>query len=203
MTSKPIADRSEQSKLIADRLQPKPICPHCGKVYVKNGLAYSRHLETHKNGGDNCKCDICGKVLSDKYSLKTHMKVHDEKREKFECSQCDILFTNAYYRNAHEKKHHMIKKPKKTYIPPTDFHQCLKPKYIIYVKKHDRIIRCLGVYRNLEEASQHTGCGKDMLQNLYLDNNRNTTISKVLIMQHLPPTDLYYRSKNQKTISFD
>ena len=180
-------------------------CPYCEKTFINGGgVAFNKHLKKHTDGlYNNFQCKECNKILSSNYSLRYHMKQHTEDAPRFPCSLCDSNFSDRHYRDIHEKRHGREKK--KPYSPPQDFHTSLKPKYIIYVRKQKQIIRCLGLYSSLEDAVDHTGCGKDSLQNLYLDNGRKSRLSKVLIMQQLPKNKFYYKQKldEDKTLNFN
>lgn len=182
-------------------------CPYCDLKFVNGGgVAFNKHVKKHLEGNyKKFQCDVCDKILATNYSLKYHKKQHEDEdtRVRYQCSICNSTFTDEYYKNIHEKKH---TRPKpEEYKPPSDFHKSLKPKYIIYVRNNKQIIRCLGVYASLSEAVEHTGCGKDSLQNLYLDNGRKSKLSKVLVMHQLPKNDYFYKQQldENKTIDFN
>ena len=58
-----------------------------------------------------CTCEVCGKVLKNKYTLKTHLKVHQDKQlTKIECPTCHKLYCSKYYLNKHIKEKHLPQK---------------------------------------------------------------------------------------------
>ncbi|KAL1468783.1 hypothetical protein MTO96_025182 [Rhipicephalus appendiculatus] len=92
---------------------------HCGKEHNEKG---------------SFKCDICGKVLMQKYNLELHLRTHTGERpfrcplcpmacaqkgvlvrhirahtgeKPFQCSFCPELFSRKSYRTKHEEKVHM------------------------------------------------------------------------------------------------
>lgn len=56
---------------------------------------------------DSCTCEICGKLLKNKYTLKTHLKLHQDKTLiKIECPTCHKLYCSKYYLTRHIKEKH-------------------------------------------------------------------------------------------------
>lgn len=54
-----------------------------------------------------CKCEICGKLLKNKYTLKTHLKLHEDKSiVKVECPVCHKFYCSKYYLNKHINEKH-------------------------------------------------------------------------------------------------
>ena len=48
------------------------------------------------------ECEICHKMLKNKYILKTHMRnKHDNNRERFECPYCLKKIASKYYLTTH------------------------------------------------------------------------------------------------------
>ena len=78
---------------------------HCGKGYSSK-KALNDHVKiVHEATGEKFSCEICGKVLRDKYKLKYHMMVHSEKRN-FKCSHCSTEFKGGENLRRHVLKFH-------------------------------------------------------------------------------------------------
>ena len=78
---------------------------HCGKAYSSKKALYDHTKLVHSETKVTYSCEICGKVLRDKYKLKYHMMVHSEKRN-FKCSQCSVEFKGAENLRKHVLKFH-------------------------------------------------------------------------------------------------
>ena len=78
---------------------------HCGKAYSSKKALYDHTKLVHSESKVTYACEICGKVLRDKYKLKYHMMVHSEKRN-FECSHCSVEFKGSENLRKHVQKFH-------------------------------------------------------------------------------------------------
>ena len=80
-------------------------CSACNSHFTER-KTYERHLKTHATQGteEECTCNICGKVLSSKYALKTHQFTHQEK--SVQCKYCPYKCINEQYLNHHIKIKH-------------------------------------------------------------------------------------------------
>ena len=78
---------------------------HCGKAYSSKKALYDHNKIVHSENKESCACEICGKVLRDKYKLKYHMMVHSEKRN-FKCSHCSTEFKGGENLRRHVLKFH-------------------------------------------------------------------------------------------------
>ena len=80
-------------------------CESCEKAYSSKKALYDHKKIVHSETKVTHACDICGKVLRDKYKLKYHMMVHSEKRN-FKCSHCSVEFKGGENLRAHVLKFH-------------------------------------------------------------------------------------------------
>ena len=83
-------------------------CEDCKRKYSsRKALRVHRKLQHTQEGERNphYKCDVCDKVLSNKYKLKYHMSVHSEKR-CFKCSFCNTTFKARDNLRKHIIKYH-------------------------------------------------------------------------------------------------
>ena len=48
---------------------------HCGKAYSSKKALYDHNKIVHSQAKETFSCEVCGKVLRDKYKLKYHMMV--------------------------------------------------------------------------------------------------------------------------------
>ena len=80
-------------------------CNACNSHFTER-KTYERHLETHATQGteEGCTCNICGKVLSSKYALKTHQFTHQEK--SVQCKYCPYKCIREDYLKYHMKTKH-------------------------------------------------------------------------------------------------
>ena len=78
---------------------------HCGKAYSSKKALYDHNKIVHSETKETFSCDVCGKVLRDKYKLKYHMMVHSEKRN-FKCSHCSTEFKGGENLRRHVLKFH-------------------------------------------------------------------------------------------------
>ena len=75
-------------------------CDTCGKVF-SNKLSLRRHSQTHE---EKNKCESCNKAFSSRNSLKQHLKTHSSSREKnFTCRLCAANFTTMSNLKRHSK----------------------------------------------------------------------------------------------------
>ena len=80
-------------------------CETCDKAYSSKKALYDHKKIVHAENKVTHACDICGKVLRDKYKLKYHMMVHSEKRN-FKCGHCGTEFKGGENLRAHVLKFH-------------------------------------------------------------------------------------------------
>lgn len=183
-----------------------PSCLICKKVYKNDGISFQKHVLLHEKGelvGGCFKCGECGVLLATRSIYQHHVKSHIKDRVKYPCrvdKLCEKSFFEERYRNTHEKS--CVNKC--TYAPPTEFFNAQgRAVYILYNRYQHQITHCIGLYKSLKEASQHTGLSKDVLQNLYL--GRASRYSKKLVMLKLPKFKLskndYLNIKDDLTVS--
>ncbi|XP_066939920.1 uncharacterized protein [Macrobrachium rosenbergii] len=80
-------------------------CSECGMKFLIRGnlVRHSKAHEREKHAKPH-ECDICGKVLGNKYSLATHIKSHSG--GTFKCSACDKTFVSKYTLQDHVRRIH-------------------------------------------------------------------------------------------------
>ncbi|XP_039762829.1 protein PFC0760c-like isoform X2 [Pararge aegeria] len=118
-------------------MKTKP-CPECGKLF-KTVKHLNNHVrQTHQRLYE-CKCEICGAVLSSKYNMRTHLTTHIDYRpfacgfdgcakrykdkqalkkhtivhypeKHFVCDVCDKKFTRLHRMYDHKKQHQVKRK---------------------------------------------------------------------------------------------
>jgi hypothetical protein len=64
---------------------------------------------SHPEKDEKVFCDICGKSLKNKMSLKSHLQSHKSQDIKEVCGECGKLFTSVKYLRRHQKRVHSIK----------------------------------------------------------------------------------------------
>nr|XP_053635875.1 zinc finger and BTB domain-containing protein 41-like isoform X1 [Cherax quadricarinatus] len=107
---------SEQVYLICHRRKEHPeseecrkakfSCSECGMKFMVRGNL-SKHLRMHdrEKVAKPCACDVCGKVLSNKYSLASHQKTHS-RDTSYKCKVCDKAFVSKYTLVDHVRRIH-------------------------------------------------------------------------------------------------
>ena len=69
--------------------------------------------------GVKLECDVCGKVLSGKYNLKSHKMIHTGDRKSFDCKTCGKVLsckqTLRNHKQLHTDKSHKCEKCGKYY----------------------------------------------------------------------------------------
>ena len=93
-----IRDRQKPQK-------PKPICPECGKMFSKIS-----NMRTHRDSHappTKFQCDVCGKKIHRKDSLKSHLaSIHSDEKQ-FYCSACErgYKLVQTWKEHQETKKH--------------------------------------------------------------------------------------------------
>ena len=70
----------------------------------RNYLIYQQRAKERKKNLPPVKCDICLKMVSNKYELKGHKTIHDANRKKLNCDKCEKSFVQP----AALKNHKMV-----------------------------------------------------------------------------------------------
>ncbi|KAG8242405.1 hypothetical protein J6590_066908 [Homalodisca vitripennis] len=76
-------------------------CPICGKIFHSKNL--KQHLETHDS---ESLCEVCGKSVKGKSTMRKHMQRMHPKSGKFLCKHCNDEFDNELTFLQHKKKVH-------------------------------------------------------------------------------------------------
>ena len=83
-------------------------CDECGH-YCGTKDVFKKHLLVAHGDGiqeNNVPCEICGKLLKSKYSLKAHVKqVHGKKEADYPCDKCGKVFRSKASLIYHTKVH--------------------------------------------------------------------------------------------------
>lgn len=81
-------------------------CPKCPKMN-KGASTLKRHLAYKHGQGHVHQCDLCQKILTSSFSLKTHMLMHAGERQ-FRCpnTKCTMSFRRGVHLNDHMVKEH-------------------------------------------------------------------------------------------------
>jgi len=128
-------------KLDYHTLYPKQ-CNQCTQVFLTAKTLYE-HIDVHTKhlNPKTSPCEICGKLLKDKYTLKAHVEAVHEKRAggDFACEQCGKMLKSKSSLSYHRKSAHTLDYP----------HRCdVCGKGFI---KYNRMINCLnnhqGIYK--------------------------------------------------------
>ncbi|KAK3866432.1 hypothetical protein Pcinc_028039 [Petrolisthes cinctipes] len=81
-------------------------CPECQMKFMVRGNLV-RHMKMHdkEKVAKPSVCNLCGKKLSNKYSLATHMKTHN-RDTTYKCNQCEKAFVTKYTLSDHMRRIH-------------------------------------------------------------------------------------------------
>eukprot|EP00092_Neocalanus_flemingeri_P001520 GFUD01001622.1.p1 GENE.GFUD01001622.1~~GFUD01001622.1.p1 ORF type:complete len:532 (+),score=116.63 GFUD01001622.1:82-1677(+) len=88
-------------------LYPKK-CDQCPKVLM-TAKDFFEHLQSHGKDfiGKTAPCEICGKMLKNKYILKSHVEaVHEKKSGEFACDECGKVLSTKASLEYHRKSVH-------------------------------------------------------------------------------------------------
>lgn len=67
-------------------------CEQClMKFRQKDGLKRHENAKHTNKPSNPYPCDVCGKVLQSKYSLKFHLRKHSARRNALKCELCDKI----------------------------------------------------------------------------------------------------------------
>ena len=79
-------------------------CDQCDKKYGTHGALHCHKLLTHQK----FTCDICGKVVVNKYQFTRHnaYKHNIYPKDSLQCEHCPLFFTQESYREKHIAKQH-------------------------------------------------------------------------------------------------
>ena len=83
-------------------------CDECGHYCATKKLFKIHREEVHGQGAalHPVPCEICGKVLKNKYSLKLHVQlIHDKKPREYPCDQCGKVLKSKASLEYHKKVH--------------------------------------------------------------------------------------------------
>ena len=81
--------------------EPTFNCTKCSKQF---GTIYTLKKHTaSQHEGKTSKCDICGKILSDKHKLRVHKEFVHEGKRPHECSKCKATFYSPYEFKKHRQ----------------------------------------------------------------------------------------------------
>ncbi|KAG5896084.1 hypothetical protein JTB14_006873 [Gonioctena quinquepunctata] len=91
--------------IVHDLSQPRKeyACSECPAVY-KSRSTYTVHMRKHRLGEEGHICDICGKSVTKKDSLKNHMRTHTGEKP-FVCSTCGRAFNTNNLLRTHVRIH--------------------------------------------------------------------------------------------------
>lgn len=102
---------NEENESINENIESKkkeenPLkCPNlsCQREF-RSRFKLNRHMNKHTKE-KNYECDLCGKLFSLDYNLKTHRKLHTDKENNYPCqfSGCKKEFFKSCYLLEHEK----------------------------------------------------------------------------------------------------
>jgi len=93
-------------------LYPKK-CVQCPQVLM-TAKDFYEHLQSHGKDfiGKTAPCEICGKLLKNKYILKSHVEsVHEKKSGEFACDQCGKVLSTKASLEYHRKSVHTQEYP--------------------------------------------------------------------------------------------
>jgi len=93
-------------------LYPKK-CEQCPKILM-TAKDFFEHLQSHSKNfiGKTAPCEICGKLLKNKYVLKAHVEsVHQKKTGEFSCDECGKMLSTKASLEYHRKSVHTQEYP--------------------------------------------------------------------------------------------
>jgi len=93
-------------------LYPKK-CEQCPKILI-TAKEFFEHLQSHSKDfiGKTAPCEICGKLLKNKYVLKAHVEsVHQKKTGEFSCDECGKMLSTKASLDYHRKSVHTLEYP--------------------------------------------------------------------------------------------
>ncbi|KAG5896095.1 hypothetical protein JTB14_006884 [Gonioctena quinquepunctata] len=79
-------------------------CHICNKTFLQEKYLKQHIIRIHKDGGQRYMCDLCGKNLHSKGSLKDHMLVH-KGLKPLDCKECGKTFTLRTTLKLHMRTH--------------------------------------------------------------------------------------------------
>ena len=83
-------------------------CPTCD-YSTKRQSHLQRHVSSTHETPNTAECELCGKILRGKESLKIHHNyVHNKKEWKFKCDICDKLYINKSELEKHYQRHSSV-----------------------------------------------------------------------------------------------
>lgn len=84
----------------------KYTCSDCGRKFMVKGN-FLRHKKLHEKGKSEkkCACEICGKLMSNKYALASHLNTHT-RESSLKCKICDKTFVTKYTLLDHVRRIH-------------------------------------------------------------------------------------------------
>ncbi|XP_041475977.1 zinc finger protein 91-like [Lytechinus variegatus] len=129
-------------------------CKECNKSFLSK-YDHNFHMDWH---AEKFKCEMCGKLLSSRYTLESHIKcVHN--KLKYPCHLCEKVFANEKYLKLHIEDHELGRKYKceecgGTFIRP---HQLKSHKELV----HSGACQCLcelcgETFKTPQILKQHT-----------------------------------------------
>ena len=127
-------------------------CPNCDKSFHDSG-ALKAHVLIHE--GVKFKCDICGKLLAARKTLKRHIKrVHERRSQKWQCQLCGDGFGTASALETHIRRHKKAHKME-VYKLKVAF-DSIKEQLIKQQKKYEEKINALEL-RYKKRIAKYTG----------------------------------------------
>ncbi|XP_004440647.1 PREDICTED: zinc finger protein 705A-like, partial [Ceratotherium simum simum] len=132
-------------------------CNLCGKA-LSNFFSLRRHKMIH-SGEKPYKCHLCGNGFLQNSDLRNHIRIHTGEKP-YKCHLCGKVFSQSSYLRQHEKTH--------TGEKPYECHVCEKAfSQSSYLRKHERI-------HPGEKSYECHQCGKDFCQSSELRRHNRT-----------------------------
>ncbi|MCJ1314300.1 hypothetical protein MMC25_007980 [Agyrium rufum] len=105
-----------------------------------------RHMVTH-SGFRGASCPICGKLLSNEYTLQNHLRTHEPENEKqsFTCAECGAGFAHDTSLQTHILAQHRGEKKYVCNIPGCSYATADSSNFSKHKKTHEReknLARC-------------------------------------------------------------